>query len=136
MFNHGTIAKQSVDFVDTVTTDIFSTIEGKANYNIDGKDLFEGARVLFTADTDSLVAGKIYTVKFITTQTSPIYSTTSSPITIDGVQVFQITGIGRQISLIETEDTHPQTGECVYIKRGVTQKGNMFHYNGTNWVGY
>ena len=134
LFNHGTIAKQSVDFVDTVTTDVFSTIEGKANYNIDGKDLFEGARVLFTADTDSLVAGKIYTVKFITTQTSPIYSTTSSPITIDGVQVFQITGIGRQISLIETEDTHPQTGECVYIKRGVTQKGNMFHYNGTNWV--
>jgi hypothetical protein len=133
LFNHGTVAKQSVDFVDTVTTDVFSTIEGQANYNIDGVDLFEGARVLFTKDTDLLVSGKIYTVTFITTQTSPLYSTSTSQVNIDGVTVNQITGIGRQISLIETDDTLPQAGECVYIKRG-TQKGNMFHYNGTSWI--
>jgi len=134
LFNHGKVAKQSVDLVDTFTTDVFSTIEGKANYNIDGIPLYNGARILFTNDTDTLVAGKIYTVKFITTQTSPVYSTSTSQVTIDGVKVDQITGINRQISLIETEDTIPQTGECVYVKRGTVQKGNMFHYNGTNWV--
>jgi hypothetical protein len=134
LFNHGAIAKQSVDFVDTVTTDVFSTIEGKADWNIDNENLFEGARVLFTKDTDLLVAGKIYTVKFITTQTSPLYSTSTSQIVIDGVQVDQVTGISRQISLIETEDTTPQSGECVYIKRGKKYKGNMFHYDGTSWI--
>ena len=133
LFNHGAVAKQSVDLVDTFTTDVFSTIEGQANYNIDGVDLFEGARILFTKDTDSLVSGKIYQVKFITTQTSPIYTTSNATVTIDGVQVTQLTGISRQISLIETDDTAPQTGECVYIKRG-SQKGNMFHFNGTNWI--
>lgn len=134
LFNHGFVAKQSVDLVDTFTTDVFSTIEGQANYNIDGVDLFEGARILFTKDTDTLVAGKIYTVKFISTQTSPIYSTSSAKITVDGVQVDQITGVSRQISLVETEDTYPQVGECVYIKRGTSQKGNMFHFDGTSWL--
>ena len=134
LYNHGSVAKQSVDLIDTVCTDVFSTIEGQANYNIDNVDLFEGARVLFTNDTDTLVAGKIYTVKFITTQTSPIYSTSTSQVVVDGVQVDQVTGISRQISLIETEDSNPKSGECVYVKRGKLQQGNMFHYNGTNWV--
>ena len=133
LYNHGAVAKQSVDLVDTFTTDVFSTIEGRANYNIDGVDLFEGARVLFTKDTDSLVSGKIYQVKFLTTQTSPIYSTSTAQIVVDGVQIDQVTGISRQISLIETEDTTPQLHECVYIKRG-SQKGNMFHFNGTEWI--
>ena len=133
LYNHGAMAKQSVDLVDAFTTDVFSTIEGQANYNIDGIDLFEGARVLFTKDTDSLVNGKIYQVKFLTTQTSPIYSTSTSQVVIDGVQVDRVTGISRQISLIETADTIPQHGECVYVKRG-NQKGNMFHYDGTEWI--
>ena len=133
LYNHGSVAKQSVDLVDTFTTDVFSTIEGQANYNIDGIELFEDARILFTKDTDSLVNGKIYQVKFLTTQTSPIYSTSTAQVIIDGVQVDQVTGISRQISLVETDDTTPQPGECVYIKRG-TQKGNMYHYNGTEWI--
>lgn len=133
LFNHGAVAKQSIDLVDTFTTDVFSTIEGQANYNVDGVDLFDGARVLFTKDTDSLVNGKIYQVNFLTTQTSPIFSTSTAQILIDGVSVNQITGINRQISLIETDDTTPQHGECVYVKKG-TQKGNMFHYDGTAWI--
>lgn len=133
LFNHGAVSKQSVDLVDTFTTDVFSIIEGQANYNVDGVDLFDGARVLFTKDTDSMVSGKIYQVKFLTTQTSPIYSTSTAQTVIDGVSVDQVTGIARQLSLIETDDSSPQLGECVYIKRG-SQKGNMFHYNGTEWV--
>jgi ornithine carbamoyltransferase len=52
LFNHGTHAKQAVDAVDTVTTDVFSTIEGARSYNIDGFQLSAGARILVTADKD------------------------------------------------------------------------------------
>jgi hypothetical protein len=65
LFNHGFKIKQSVDFIDTFTTDIFSIIEGSQGYSVDGQELFEGARVLFTADTDRLANNKIYEVNFI-----------------------------------------------------------------------
>ena len=44
---------------------MFSTIEGSAGYNVDGVNLTNGMRVLFTADTDDLVSGKIYKVSFL-----------------------------------------------------------------------
>ena len=65
LFNHGSLAKTPVDFVDTFTTDVFSTIEGSIGYNIDGEELFNGARLLVTADTDTLANNRIYTVNFI-----------------------------------------------------------------------
>ena len=65
LFNHGTIAKTPVDFVDTFTTDVFSTIEGSQGYIVDGEYLFDGARLLVTADTDRLANNKIYEVNFI-----------------------------------------------------------------------
>lgn len=66
LFNHGTKAKLPVDFVDTFTTDVFSTIEGSQGYIVDGEELFDGARILVTADTDVLANNKIYEVNFIT----------------------------------------------------------------------
>jgi len=74
LFNYGHAAKTPVDVIDTFTKDIFSTIEGSLGYNIDGIDLIQGMRVLFTADTDSLVKNKIYKVNFIdvTPQTSEL----------------------------------------------------------------
>jgi hypothetical protein len=51
--------------VDTVTTDVFSTIEGSTGYIVDGEQLLPGYKVLFTADTDQLVNGKIFEVKTI-----------------------------------------------------------------------
>ena len=65
LFNHGSKVKQSVDFIDRFTTDIFSTIEGSQGYIVDGRELFQGSRVLFTADTDRLANNKIYEVSFI-----------------------------------------------------------------------
>ena len=65
LFNFGTKSKVDVDLVDTFTTDIFSTIEGSAGYNVDGVNLTNGMRVLFTADNDNLVSGKIYKISFI-----------------------------------------------------------------------
>jgi hypothetical protein len=110
LFNHGSVAKQSVDFIDTFTTDVFSTIEGSTGYSIDGEFLYQGARVLFTADTDSLANNKIYQVNIITH---------------NGV---------RQITLKSTVDSEPLLGESVLVRSGNANKGLMYHYNGTNWV--
>ena len=88
---------------------MFSTIEGALGYNIDGVDVADGMRILFTADPDTRVAGKIFKVKFITHQNI------------------------RQISLIEEPDTNPLENETVLINDGTDYKGKMWFYNGTKW---
>lgn len=65
LVNHGTKAKPVVDYIDNFTDDVFSIIEGSQGYIVDGEELYEGARVLFTADTDSLVKNNVYKVTFI-----------------------------------------------------------------------
>jgi hypothetical protein len=110
LFNHGSIAKQTVDYIDTDTTDVFSVIEGSRGYNVDGEFLFEGARILVVADNDKLVNNKIYTVEFITH-----------------------TGVA-QIHLKESDDTESILGQGVTVRRGAVNKGLMFHFNGTEWV--
>jgi len=109
LFNHGTKAKKNVNLIDTYTTDVFSTVEGSLGYNVDQVDLVDGMRVIFAADTDILVNGKIYEVRFITHNGR------------------------RQISLVETEDSAPATDDAVLILDGIDYKGKMFWYNGTQW---
>ena len=109
LYQHGTVAKTTVDYVDDFTTDVFSTIEGSTGYSVDGEFLFEGARVLVTADTDRLANNKIYTVNFIVH---------------NGV---------KQINLRETSDSDSIIDECVLVRRGKINTGNMFFFNGTSW---
>ncbi len=113
LFDHCAIAKVAVDFIDNFTKDVFSTIEGKSGYSIDGERLFQGARVLVTADTDNLVKNKIYRVNFIATQYSG--------------------NTGTQISLVEDTDAISQAGDGVLVLKGATYRGKMFHFNGTTW---
>ncbi len=108
--NFGAVAKRDVDLIDTFTTDVFSTIEGELGYNVDGINLANNMRVLFTADTDILVRGKIYQVKFITI------------------------GNSRQISLVETEDTNPIELETVLVTQGVKNAGKSYHYHEDKWI--
>lgn len=109
LWHHGAKAKTNVNLVDTFTKDVFSTIEGSLGYNIDGVNLSNGMRVLFTADPDSFVNGKIYVVNFIEHN-------------------------GRtQISLVEDTDSTPELNETVLVLSGDTYKGKMFFYNGTEW---
>jgi len=108
--NFGAFAKQDVDLIDTFTTDVFSTIEGQIGYNIDGVNLADNMRILFTADSDVLVSGKIFQVKFVDI------------------------GNNRQISLIETEDSNPIDLETVLVTQGVKNAGKSYHYHGTQWV--
>jgi len=110
LINHGSVTKETVDYVDTYTDDVFSKIEGSIGYNIDGEDLFEGARILVVADTDSLANNRIYQVTFITHNGK------------------------KQIHLATTADTESTVGEGVLIRRGVTNKGLMYHFNGTTWL--
>ena len=110
LFNHGSIAKQPVDFIDNFTTDVFSTIEGSQGYSVDGEFLYQGARLLVVADTDSMANNKIYQVNFITHN-----------------------GI-KQIALKETVDSESLLGECVLVRIGNVNRGLMYHYNGIAWV--
>ena len=110
LFNHGSVAKEVVDYVDTFTDDVFSKIEGSTGYSIDGEALFEGARILVIADTDSLANNRIYEVNFITHNNR------------------------RQITLRKTADSESVLNECVLVRRGNKNSGIMYHYNGENWV--
>jgi len=109
LYNHGTQAKNNIDLVDTFTKDVFSTIEGSLGYNVDGVDLVDGMRVLFTADTDILVNGRIYEVNFILHRGR------------------------RQISLVATSDSMPVQNETVLVKNGNIYKGRMFYYDREQW---
>ena len=66
-------------------------------------------RVLFTADPDSLVNGKIYTVTFINQNGT------------------------NQIALKETTDTTPLLNQTVLVKAGTNFRGTIFYYDGTSW---
>ena len=66
LYNFGHVAKQNIDVIDTFTTDVFSTVEGSIGYNVDGIDLAQGMRIIFTADQDRFVKDKIFNVNFIT----------------------------------------------------------------------
>ena len=109
LYNFGTSAKNDIDLLDTFTKDVFSDVEGAIGYNVDGIDIVDNMRILFTADPDSRVAGKIFKVKFITHN------------------------LIRQISLIEETDTDPIENETVLVRNGDTYKGKMWFYNGTEW---
>ena len=110
LFNHGAESKLEIDYIDTFTKDVFSTVEGSIGYNIDSESIFEGARILFTADTDTWVNNKIYRVSFITHNNK------------------------KQISLIEESDAESKTGECVLVRRGKINAGVMYHFNGETWT--
>jgi hypothetical protein len=110
LFNHGTVAKQSVDLIEDYTTDVFSIIEGSTGYVVDGETLFNGARLLVISDTDTWANGKIYRVEFIQQNNR------------------------RQIALREEPDTDPVEGQCVLVKRGKRNKGLMYHYTNGKWV--
>ncbi len=109
LFNHGAKAKETVDLVDTYTTDVFSKIEGSLGYNIDNVELTDGMRVLFAADEDPTVNGRIYEVKFLTHNGK------------------------RFISLIETPDSIPNNEDTVLVRNGKEYAGAMFFYRNNKW---
>ena len=110
LYNHGSFAKKSVTLIDTITTDVFSTIVNGTGYIIDGVPLADSMRVLFTADTDTLVKNKIYKVNFVTSGTSSV------------------------INLTEEADATPGDEESIFIELGTAYQGKTFKYNGTTKI--
>ena len=115
LYQFGTKTKQDVDLVDDFTTDVFSNVEGAQGYNIDNVEITEGMRILFTADPDPFVNGKIYKVDFINFNDGTGRANT------------------RQIALREETDTDPLENEVVLVKQGNQNKGTMYYYTGTAW---
>jgi len=118
LFNFGIRAKKYVDLVDTKTLDVFgssavggvqSGIEGSIGYVVDGENLVAGMRVLFTADPDILVNGRIFKV---------------STVTHLGI---------KRLTLIEEDDSLPNEGDTVVPLMG-NHAGNMYHFMLGKWV--
>ena len=113
LHNFGTKIKKDVDLIDNFTTDIFSTIEGGIGYNIDGIDIVKGMRILFTADTDILVNGRIFEV--------------------DIIKFAGGNNTDNQITLKEVSDSIPQENETVLALNGNTFKGKMLYFQNGTW---
>jgi hypothetical protein len=111
LFNFGTRAIRDVDLVDNFTTDVFSIIEGTLGYNIDGVPLANGQRILFTADTDSLVKNKIFKVEFL--------------------DLLHINSGSRQIHLVLEDE--PTENDTVLVKDGKINKGFSYWFDGAAW---
>ena len=120
LYNFGHKAKKNVDLIDTFTTDVFSTIEGSLGYNIDGIDLAQGMRVLFAADTDRFVNGKIFNVNFI-------------DVTIPSRQIefFAATGVDPTTDIITLNEAHGLTtgNRIIYLNEGNLSVNGLVHRN-------
>jgi len=112
LYDFGTSSKGNVDFIDTVTTDVMSNLEGSEGFFVDGVAVTNGVKILFTADTDPLVKDKIFEVKFIDFESNGVTT--------------------RQISLVETLNSDPATGETILVTNGVKNQGKWYYYD-TEW---
>ena len=115
LYNHGTVAKKSITVYDTVTTDAFSDVVNTPGYIVDGITLSQGMRIIFAADTDSIVKNKIYTVNFVHASDDSTISTAAN----DSTAVLQFT---------EADDGAPADGESVFVEFGTKNQGKTFHY--------
>jgi hypothetical protein len=109
LYNFGSIGVRNVDLIDTETLDAFSIVEGSAGYHVDGVLLEQGFRVVFNADVDDMVRGKIYEVNFV-----------------------NINGIPR-LELKETNDHEPLVGASLSTNLGTTTAGKSWWFDGDVW---
>jgi len=109
LYNYGSLLFTPVDVIDNITGSAFKSVEGQSGYYVDGEQLEEGYRVIFNADDDSLVRGRVYQVTFVT---------------IKGNKV---------ISLIPTDDHIPTIGASASIIRGTENAGCNWWFDGIKW---
>ena len=94
-------------FVGTTTASIIATDTTNDNYA-----LFDGARIVFAADTDVTVKNKIYISRFSTVSGSLI------PV----------------ITLTESEDSLVLPDQQTVTLRGFSNQGVDFYFNGIDWI--
>ena len=119
LINQGTVGIGSVNFVDTTSSNIsglysIDGVAGRTVYYPDGSSipLFEGARVIFTVDTDINVRNKIWVVSF-----SQVEGSTDSVITLS-----------------KALDGDVQANDQVTVLHGTDHKGLTYYFDGSNWL--
>jgi len=119
LVNFGHKCKSDIDLIDFETKDVFSTIEGSLTHYVDGVKLANGMRVIFAADTDSMVNGKIYKVEYVT-------------INVPGRTVgFSIAGVNIGDNTISFTESHGfQDGiQITYVNNGFPDLGGLINRN-------
>ena len=109
LHNFGYTAKTNVHLIDNITLDAFDKVEKSAGYYVDGVLLEEGYRVIFNADEDPLVRGRIYNVSIET---------------INGNQ---------KINLVEDLNGIPEIGNSIVTAEGVEHRGASWWWDGHVW---
>jgi hypothetical protein len=110
LYNFGARGIQNVDLIDTVTTNVFGIVQGSSGYYIDGILIQHGHRIIFNADADPLVHGKVYQANY-----------------------YHLNGKLR-LELLATPDHDPNNLSSVSVSLGSTYAGTTWWYNGTSWV--
>lgn len=109
LFNHGTYKKYDVDLIDDFTTDIFSTVEASLGYNIDGINVTDGMKILFTNDSNEKNNNKIYKIQMIPR------------------------GEHNAISLVEVPGSQTEVNHTVYAKFGVKYGEKLVWRSESGW---
>jgi hypothetical protein len=117
LFNFGSTGIQPVDIFDTKITNAFLTINGATSavnsistaVTVDGVILSPGQRIVFNADENPDVRGKIYEVDFVQ---------------VDGA----IT-----LTLVPTNDHIPSVESSMLVVDGSTYNGTSWWYDGNQW---
>jgi hypothetical protein len=110
LYNYGSKSKKTVNLIDNITTNAFKIVEGASGFYVDGVLLEAGHRVIFNADTDLLVRGKIYEVKI------------------------SIVNNKQLINLEEVLDSEPSVYDAVMTSQGVQYAGVAWWFNGSTWT--
>jgi len=108
LYNFGNNALEPVNLIDTETTDAFTTIEGSTYYTVDGVDLTAGQRIIFNADLDPMIRGKIFEVSLV--------------------------NINGTFKINLSEIIEPFFGHNIVVLEGNQSKGTEWWYNGSYWV--
>jgi len=109
LYNFGYAAYTSVDLIDEKVTNVMFNIQGSDGYYIDGVLLDKGNRVIFNADTDPDVCGKIFEVNFVNVG-------------------------GKTVMVLEPPSDHtPNINYSVIVSKGNKYGGTSWWYNGKNW---
>ena len=111
LFNHGEIGLVPIDLYDSTTTDALSVIQNSGTFRIDGVQLTDGMRVVFSADTNLEVKNKIYIVNIVN---------------------FQNSG-STEVRLVESTTDTIAVGTGFAVKQGTLLKGNSYKWTGTAW---
>ena len=110
LFNFGTTATDPIDLISLEITDAFNTFESSTSTKyIDNVALEYGQRVIFAADVDPAIRGKIYSVNILV---------------INGFDTLALIPISNNI----------EKGTSTVVKSGEKNQGTSWRFDGTVWV--